>query len=253
MLRIRSRTVRFGMTAAALATFVSGAPAAQPSTSLSFDVGPDSTACPYAGAMHEKMDAQMPADPQMRLTPLRKGTQADSARARQFVAEMGRVLAKYEDPRVAEADGFRMWLSNLNLPVYHFTSWRRAIESLVRFDPARPTSLLYAREPDGRFRLLGAMYPARASASDDDLDALIPLSLGRWHEHVNWCVPPPKAGHPWEGEPAPGIVTRAGCDSIGGHFRPRVHDWSIHVYALAGDDPRAIWCVDTDHDAMREP
>src|SRR6266571_1968841 len=52
------------------------------------DIGAmDSTTCPVAAAS-EATAAQMPEDRHERLTPLRKGTAADSARARQFVAEM---------------------------------------------------------------------------------------------------------------------------------------------------------------------
>jgi hypothetical protein len=200
----------------------------------------------------ETMSAQMHGDRHTRLSPLRRGTAADSARARQFVVEMRRVLAKYQDMRVARADGFRQFLRNLKQPVYHFTNWRWAIEAMVRFDPARPTSLLYEQWAEGRFRLVGAMYTAPASASDDDLDARIPLSVARWHAHVDWCVPPPgafnrwhehRAGLPVFGPQSP-IATRAGCDSVGGRFRPRMFDWSVHVYAFAGDDPTKIWSVD---------
>lgn len=203
--------------------------------------------CPDVPAARDAM-AAMPEDPQMRLTPLRPGTPADSVRAKQFVEQMRGLLAKYQDVRTAEADGYRQFLAALKLPYYHFTSWRRGVDAMVRFDPARPTSLLYGREADGSFHLLGAMYTAPASMSDDDLDALVPLSLARWHQHVNWCVPAPTApNRPPErsaGGPIPGVFTRAACDSVGGRFRPRIFDWSIHIYAFAGDDPRAIWCVD---------
>ncbi|HXQ28723.1 MAG TPA: hypothetical protein VN848_05590 [Gemmatimonadales bacterium] len=204
-----------------------------------------SAACPEAAS--DAM-AQMPEDPQMRLTPLRPGTPADSARAKHFVERMRELLAKYQDVRIAEADGYKQYLRDLTLPYYHFTSWRRAIDAMVRFDPARPTSLLYGRDPDGSFHLWGAMYTAPAGMSDDDLDALVPLSLARWHQHLNWCVPVPTTRNrppdTHAGGPIPGISTRAGCDSVGGRFRPRLFDWSIHIYAFAGDDPKAIWCVD---------
>jgi hypothetical protein len=211
-------------------------------------MGRDSLACPFRTAATSAMGGEMAGDPQMRLTALRPGTAADSARALAFIEDVRRLLAKYQDVQAAAVDGYRQWLPTFKLPFYHFTSWHRAIEALVRFDPARPTSLLYRQESDGHFRLIGAMYTAPASLADDSLNALIPLSLARWHAHVNWCVPPPGAGNRWpetrSGGPIAGISTRAGCDSVGGTFRPRIYDWSIHVYAFAGDDPRAVWCVD---------
>jgi hypothetical protein len=200
------------------------------------------------------MMGEMP-DRQMRLTPQWPGSAADSARARRFIEQMRQVLAKYQDVRVAEHDGFKQWLQGTDLPYFHFTSWHRALEAMVSFDPARPTSLLYAREADGTFRLLGAMYTAPATKTDEELNALIPLSLARWHQHVNWCVPRPEDRNRWPetryGEPIHGITTLAACDSVGGIFRQRISDWMIHVYAFASDDPRAIWCVDR-HDAKGE-
>ena len=56
----------------------------------------------------------------------------------------------------AEADGFRMFLPGVKQPPYDFTNWRWAIEAMLRFDPAKPTSLLYRQERDGRFELAGA-------------------------------------------------------------------------------------------------
>jgi hypothetical protein len=209
------------------------------------------SAIPSAAFASEAMGGQMPEAEHMRLTPLRGGTTADSARARQFVMEMRRALTKYQDEHAARADGFRMLLRGVKQPVYHFTNWRWAIEAMVRFDPARPTSLLYQQRPDGRFQLVGAMYTAPAGTSEDDLDARIPLSMARWHAHVDWCVPPPGAFSRWQehraGRPVFGllspIATRVACDSVGGRFRPRIFGWSVHVYAFAGDDPTEIWSV----------
>ena len=92
--------------------------------------------CPATAAASDVMSGQMPESRHVRLTPLRTGTAADSARARQLVAEMRRALTKYQDVHVAESDGFRMTLRGVQLPVYHFTSWRRAIEAMGRFDEA---------------------------------------------------------------------------------------------------------------------
>ena len=95
------------------------------------------------------------------------------------------------------------------------------------------------------------MYTAPARTTDDDLDARIPLSVARWHEHVNWCLPPrgarqrwgeQRGGHPVFG-PASAIATRAACDSVGGRFKPRVLGWMVHVRAFASDDPAVIWSV----------
>ncbi len=213
-------------------------------------MGRDSLACPFRTAATSAMGGEMAGDPQMRLTALRPGTAADSARALAFIEDVRRLLAKYQDVQAAAVDGYRkQWLPTFKTATS--TTSRAGTERSKPWCgsiPARPTSLLYRQESDGHFRLIGAMYTAPASLADDSLNALIPLSLARWHAHVNWCVPPPGAGNRWpetrSGGPIAGISTRAGCDSVGGTFRPRIYDWSIHVYAFAGDDPRAVWCVD---------
>jgi hypothetical protein len=140
--------------------------------------------------------------------------------------------------------------------VYHFTNWHWAIEAMFRFDPGKPTSLLYRKEPDGPFELVGAMYTAPARTTADELDRRVPLSIARWHEHVNWCLPPRREAGRWReqrgGQPVFGpqspIATRAACDSVGGRFRPRIFGWMIHVQAFASDDPRVIWSVDHHHE-----
>jgi hypothetical protein len=194
----------------------------------------------------------------MRLTTPRPGSVVDSARAAALVVQMRNALGKYKDVRTAQADGYRQFLPEVPQTIMHFTSWRRALHAMFEFDPARPTSLLYRRAPDGSFELVGAMYTAPARTSADELDARIPLSVARWHEHVNWCLPPRGARERWrevrDGAPVFGprspIATREACDAVGGRFRERIFGWMVHVNAFASDDPKVIWS--TDHGAGRE-
>jgi hypothetical protein len=211
----------------------------------------DSTDGAAAMVAGQAMVGQMAEDAHMRLTAPRRGTAADSARAQALVVEMRRALAKYHDVQVAEADGFRRFLPGVKQPIYHYTKWRWGLEAMFGFDPDKPTSLLYREGPDGGLELLGAMYTAPARTTEDELDARIPLGVARWHEHVNWCLPPRGAperwrevqgGHPVFGPRSP-IATPAGCDSVGGRFRSRVFGWMVHVQAFASDDPKVIWSV----------
>jgi hypothetical protein len=221
---------------------------------------PDRTAADTAdhdavAAAHMAMSGPLRADPHLRLTAPRPGNAADSARAAALVVEIRRALSKYRDVRAAEADGFRQFLPGVRQPVYHFTNWRWALEEGVRFDPARPTSLLYRQDANGRFELIGVMYATRAAASEDELDARIPLSVAHWHQHVNWCVPPRGARERWrearDGAPVFGpkspIADAAACADAGGRFLPRVFGWMVHVQAFAGDDPAVIWSTGHDH------
>jgi len=215
----------------------------------------DSTEQHATAAAEDAMGMLMPADPHMTLTPPRPGSRADSARAAALVVGMRAALGKYRDVRVAQADGFHQFLPGVPQPIYHFTNRRWAVEEMLRFDVAKPTSLLYRREADGTFVLVGAMYAASPRTSFDQLDARVPLSVARWHEHVNWCVPPlggrarwreTRDGRPVFG-PKSGIATAEACAAVGGRFVPRIFGWMVHVMAFAGDDPRVIWGSGHDH------
>ncbi len=209
----------------------------------------DSTDQHATHAAHEAMSGPLSMDPHLVLTPLRPGSAADSTRAAQLVARMRTTLARYRDAGAAEADGFRKFLPGVKQPIYHFTSWRWALLAARRFDPTRPTSLLYREGPGGALVLAGAMYTAPARTSLDALDQRIPLSVARWHEHVNWCLPPRGQRERWsetrDGKPLFGpkspIASAEACAAVGGRFVTRLFGWMVHVMAFGSDDPTAIW------------
>ncbi|HEU5186709.1 MAG TPA: hypothetical protein VFU01_19205, partial [Gemmatimonadaceae bacterium] len=162
---------------------------------------------------------------------------ADSARGAEILRAMRKGTEKYEDYRKALDDGFRIFLPNVPLKVYHFTNYRRAIREGRSFDPAEPSSLLYERRADGGYTLVGAMYVARRDASADELHARIPLSLAQWHAHVNICVPSRRARERWretiDGQPkfgpAGAISTRDECARENGRFLPQLFGWMVHI------------------------
>ena len=207
-------------------------------------------------AAHDAMSGPMTADPHMTLTPLRPATAADSSRAAALVRQMRAALERYRDVRAAQADGFRQFLPNVKQPVYHFTNRRWALAEMFRFDPAKPTSLLYRQEADGRFVLEGVMYSAPARTPLEELDRRIPLSVAHWHEHVNWCLPKRGQADRWhearDGKPVFGpkspIATADACTAVGGRFYPRLFGWMVHVMAFESDDPAVIWS--SGHDPM---
>ena len=90
------------------------------------------------------------------------------------------------------------------------------------------------------------MFTAPAQVSDSELNARLPLSIVRWHEHVNWCLPQladarrrwgeTKDGQPVFGPKSP-IATEEACDAVGGRFRPRIFGWMVHVMAFSDQDP----------------
>ena len=184
-------------------------------------------------------------------------TAADSVRAAHVINELRQAIAKYQDVSVAEADGYKMFAPQLkNQPQYHFTKKWNAIRNQFGFDPARPTSLLYKKDTQGQFHLIGAMYTASKGTSEEDLNQRVPLSVGRWHRHVNWCIPVRQAKERWaetkDGRPifGPlGVATKEECDAANGRFIPQAFGWMLHANTFAGNDLRSIWHDDhMDHD-----
>jgi hypothetical protein len=191
------------------------------------------------------------------VSPVQPPAPGDSARAADLVATLRAATAKYRDVRVAEADGYRVFAPKLRPRVYHYTNRRDARRSMLAFDPAHPASLLYRPRADGTLELVGAMYTAPGDATLEELDARIPLSVARWHKHVNVCLPrwgererlaERRDGRAVFGGASP-IATREACEAIGGRFRGGGRMWMVHVNAFAGDDPATIWGDEHDHAA----
>jgi hypothetical protein len=189
---------------------------------------------------------------------------ADSAKAAGVINELRQAIAKYQDVSVAEADGYKMFAPQIkNQPQYHFTKKWNAIRNQFGFDPARPTSLLYKKDAQGQFHLIGAMYTASRGMSEEDLNARVPLSIARWHRHVNWCIPARRAKERWteteNGRPVfgpLGVATREECDAADGRFIPQAFGWMLHANTFAGNDLKSIWHddhMDHDHAMMSEP
>ena len=198
-----------------------------------------------AAAAEDVMAGPMADDPHLRLTAWRPPSAADSARGAEILTVMRRELDRYRDLRVARADGFRQYIPGGAAPVQHYTKIRWAMRARRGLDPARPTSLLYRVGADGSLELVGAMFTAPPGTPEDDLDARLPLSLTRWHQHINWCLPPFRQRERWretrDGRPVFGprspIATREACDAVGGRFHPRLLGWMVHVMAFADGDP----------------
>jgi hypothetical protein len=201
------------------------------------------------GGVDGAMAGPLVVSPYMTLTPERKATPADSARAAKVAADLRAAVSKYKDVRVAERDGYRMFAPALPQQVYHFTSTWRSVKESFRFNPAEPSSLLYRRTPSGGFELVGAMYHAPKRLSLDKLDARVPLSMARWHAHTNFCVPKRGEQARWleirNGKPVFGpkgeISTRAQCDAVRGRFHEQVFGWMVHAMVFEGNDPATIW------------
>ncbi|MBV9180938.1 MAG: hypothetical protein JO356_06465 [Acidobacteria bacterium] len=206
-------------------------------------------------AMQAMEGHHMDMGPHMKLTSLRPLQPGDQEKADQVVAAARTVAAKYQDYKVALADGYKIFLPNLPQKQYHFTNYWNGFLAGNRFDPNRPTSLLYEKIGED-YKLIGVMYTAKKDASEDELNSRIPLSIAQWHAHVNLCLPPrerqreaipPNAKFGLAGS----IFSKEQCDQAGGKFLPQIFGWMVHVYPFEqkGQD---IWAVERQMDHSME-
>jgi hypothetical protein len=180
----------------------------------------------------------------MAYTDLRPANDADQARAAVLVTDLQHALAKYQDYHVAEADGFKPFHPEFKTPVVHFTKTWYGLKAAFTFNPTEPTSLLYQHTPDGGYKLIGAMYTDHKGASADQLNQRVPLSIARWHRHINLCFPPRGADMKtadWTKFGFNGsIATKEACDAAAGRFFPQVFGWMVHVYPWE-TNPKLVW------------
>jgi len=195
-----------------------------------------------SGAMHAMQPGHHMEGSHMHMTALRSAAPGDRERADDIVAQLRPALEKYKDYRVALADGFRIFAPKLPQPEYHFTnSWNGFVESFT-FDPARPTSLLYKKLPGGGWELIGAMYTAPRTATLDQLNERVPLSVAQWHVHTNLCIPKRGGlqGADWSKFGLTGSISTAeACEAADGRFFPQIFGWMVHVYPYRSADK--IW------------
>lgn len=219
----------------ALVALVPGCSAAQ-----SHEHGHEShagAADPVAAAGATSMGGAIVETPHLKLTAMREPNVRDSARGAEVLRDLREGIDEYRDYRKAIEDGYRIFLPNVPMKVYHFTNYRRAIWEGRSFDAREPSSLLYERRPDGGYTLVGAMYVARREATPDELHARVPLSMTQWHAHVNICVPARRARDRWRETvdgtmkfgPAGAISTKEDCDREQGRFIPQLFGWMVHV------------------------
>ena len=193
----------------------------------------------------------------MRMTALRPGRAGDAARGKTIVDAARGVIARHPDVASAERAGYRKYLPGVELPVEHYVDGARfAAEERGEFDSSRPSALIFERD-GSTLRATGVMYVATATATPAQLDAAVPLSLTRWHRHVDLCFPPnasieeavrPNGRFGFAGS----IDTAAACRAAGGLWVPALYGWMVHVWPLRSDS----WGSEHDpmpgmgHDAM---
>src|SRR5712691_1461143 len=186
-----------------------------------------------AHAVHDMTPGHLDAHSlHMHMTAMRPQTPEDATRAKEIATWLRAGIEKYKDYHAALNDGYKIFLPNLPQPEYHFTKYVNGFLEAFTFDPARPTSLLYKKTSDG-YELVGAMYTMPKRATEEQLNARVPLSMAMWHLHTNLCMPPKGQLRYADGTEfglKGSIATQGACDAANGRFQPVIFGWMVHVY-----------------------
>lgn len=171
--------------------------------------------------------------PHMIMTSNRPITAEDMARIEALVQNAHACFDKYKDYRVALRDGYQIFTPDVPQDVYHFASTQNFQKAQTRFDLAHPSALLYNKVGDG-WKFVGVMYSAPANANEDQLNALIPLSVAPWHLHVNICLPAGNESRTlFDANSLFGLTgtltTQAQCDRVSGTFIQQLFGWMVHI------------------------
>lgn len=164
----------------------------------------------------------------------------DEERAMAVIAAAKATMERYIDYHNALADGYYLLHPDAQQTQWHFPNDANGNAADVKFDPTKPSALLYLKGGHYGYKLEGVMYTARVHESEEELNKRIPLSIARWHQHVNFCAAPADRVKEYFG-PHPtfgmfgSINTKAACDAAGGTFYPFMFSWMIHVFPYEKD------------------
>ena len=195
-------------------------------------------------ANNETSGTEEDSNPHVYTTVLQPRNPDDDRRAAVILDILRRSISRYRDYKAALLDGYQIFMPNKTQAQYQFTNYRYAFSAAFLFNPGHPTSLLYRKTKDGGYELRGAMFTAPKNATREQLNERIPLSMARWYEHVNLCMPPKGTRAQqvdWKQFGLTGsIVSQDACAKAGGRWVPQVFGWMVRVYPFESD-PEKIW------------
>lgn len=114
--------------------------------------------------------------------PEREPTPEEVRAATELLMATRLALARYDDPKVAAADGYKVE----GLQGIDFHAANPAYEKDGRvLDPAKPETLVYAVAPDGRPVLMGALFQMQ---DIKEAGPTIGGPLTVWHAHEHICI-----------------------------------------------------------------
>ena len=158
-------------------------------------------------------------------------TYAELQHTNDQLAAAHQATARYQDIRVAEAEGYRAVGPNVPGMGTHYV---RHTER-TGFSVTEPPILLYERDataPNG-MRLVGVSYllVATAGADGQPIESPFPRALASWHKHNNLCVLPDNG--------ASADLTEAQCRARNGQFTNET-SWMVHAW-IWKDSPAGVF------------
>jgi len=191
-------------------------------------------------------------NPHMTMTNLQPAEPGDRAKAKAIARELEANIQKYRQVEAAVADGYEPFPPEPapDLKEIHYINRELSAQEQAAINPAKPGALLYHRSEDDSLKLVGAMFTAPATATLDELNQRVPLSVTQWHLHTDICVPKPLwdkkewARTTYDGQPLYGpdspVSEREFCESVGGRFAPVIFGWMTHAYVTA-EPANGVW------------
>ena len=139
--------------------------------------------------------------------------------------------AKYQDARIAEADGYQAIGPDVpGMGIHYVLSARRD-----GFDLEKPPILLYEKNSSapGGYSLVGVSYLLTAAEGPDGqpVTSPFPKSLAVWHRHENICVLPDRS--------TPMGLSEGQCREKGGQFTAETQ-WMVHAW-IWKDSPLGVF------------
>lgn len=141
-----------------------------------------------------------------------------------------RATAKYQDVRIAEADGYHAMGPDVPGMGIHYVGPHGS-----GFDIEHPEILLYEKNETvrGGLSLVGVSYLLRAEPDADGQpkNPPFPKSLASWHRHSNLCVFPDGS--------VKANLTETDCAAQGGRFNA-LTQWMVHAW-IWKDSPTGVF------------
>ena len=150
-----------------------------------------------------------------------------------LVAQLDTVRAateKFRDVDVALKAGYRQATEEVPNMGAHFVHAMWSLDG--KFDPTRPEILLYVRDDEGEWELVGTSFVQSLLLAGFDHPEAFVGPLDNWHVHYDLCTGPTFTSR---------SATQAECRKDGGVWVP-AYGWMIHAWVWV-DNPLGVFTM----------